>query len=65
VYAPSLTKIAEQAAAEMKIGPGGSTTGGKKEGSGFTDEKNPNIKKPGDKVKPGPSGKVGEGDEKK
>jgi len=61
VYVPSLTKAAAEAAKEMRdakiIRSFNSTVGGT-DGSGFLDEKNPNIKKPADNVKKGPSGKI-------
>jgi len=58
-YSPSLTSAATQAAREMweAAAPGRAT-----EGDGFTDEKNPSVKRPGKDVKPGPSGKVGQGE---
>jgi hypothetical protein len=56
-YLPSLTQAATQAAREMweGVAPGRAA-----EGEGFTDEKNPNIKRPSPVVKPGPTGKVSE-----
>jgi hypothetical protein len=74
VYVPSLTQAAAEAAREMRdsrilqpLGDGRTPPGGaegKTETSGFLDEKNPSVKKPGDKVKPGPGGKVGKDDDK-
>jgi hypothetical protein len=73
VYVPSFSKAAEEAAREIKgsaIVPqaGEKLRGGGSEdnngASGFTDERNPNVKSPGSKVKPGPGGKVGKDDDK-
>lgn len=67
VYVPSVSNAAASTAREieeadlLKSVDDGKTK--KPDGSGFTDEKNKNIKKPGDSVKPGPSGKVGGEDE--
>ena len=73
VYMPSVTAAAQEAADQMhdaKILPepgskhSGRGTGSNGESSGFTDERNPNVKKPGGTVKPGPTGKVGKDDDK-
>jgi len=59
VYAPSLTEAAAKAAREMReadlLRP--SAEGGPE---GFTDEKDRDVKRPGEEVKPGPTGKVSE-----
>lgn len=66
VYVPSMTNAAAQAAQEMRdatilqpAGPAGPAAGANtaKPGSGFTDEGNPNVQRPGKDVRPGPSGK--------
>ncbi len=68
VYAPSATKAATEAAREMahdlllRSGKGVPAQG--PDSSGFKDEKNPNVKRPGGTVKPGPSGKVGKDEDK-
>lgn len=62
VYVPSASKAAAEAAREMRnsIFPGKVPAEGKVgDSSGFTDEKNPNVKRPGSTVKPGPTGKIG------
>jgi hypothetical protein len=65
VYVPSLTNAAASTAQEMMdakiLQPVGSSGSGKPDaGSGFTDENNPNIKRPSATSKPGPTGKVGD-----
>lgn len=71
VYVPSLTNAAAATAkdmAESKIlqpvnpgaAPGGSGSTRTPGGSGFTDENNPNIKRPSPGSRPGPTGKVGD-----
>jgi hypothetical protein len=61
VYIPSASKAAADTAKEMKgakiIRVFEGSVGGT-DGSGFTDEKNPNIRRPSEKTKPGPSGKI-------
>ena len=74
VYVPSMTNVAAGAAQDMKnakllqdiqiTGPGVAPPGGTGgTESGFTDETNPNIKRPGTTTKPGPTGKVGDANE--
>jgi len=66
VYVPSFTKAASEFSKMMKDarivqdGQGGD----KPETSGFLDEKNTGVKRPGTTVKPGPTGKVGKDDDK-
>jgi hypothetical protein len=68
VYVPSLTNAAARTREDMRksrivqpIDTRGKATG-KAAGKprGFTDENNPNIKRPGATTKPGPTGKVGD-----
>jgi hypothetical protein len=73
VYVPSMTNAAAKSSREMDesqivqpITDGSSKPTGvtppresEKVGSGFRDQKNPNIPRPGKEVKPGPSGKIG------
>ena len=56
VYAPSLTDKAAQAGREMREGQ--ILQPAKDKASGFTDKEDADIKRPGDKVKEGPTGKV-------
>lgn len=70
VYVPSLSNAAAKTARDMLDGTilqpiddgtgrrPGSEDGGKKPSSGFTDEDNPAVKRPGSDAKPGPSGKI-------
>ena len=62
VYVPSLTDAAASAAREMMdskiLQPVDSGVGKPDAGSGFTDEQNPNIKRPAPGTQPGPTGKV-------
>jgi hypothetical protein len=69
VYIPSASKAAAQVAKEMQDGTiiqpiddkhSGTSTTEDSGSSGFTDENNPNIKKPNPTTKPGPTGKVGD-----
>jgi hypothetical protein len=75
VYIPSVSRAATEAAREMKdarLLPGDPTAlpadgerSGKNGGtSGFRDEKNPAIRRPGDAVRPGSSGRVGKDEDK-
>ena len=63
VYLPSLSKAAGDAAREALENPkeGGP---GNKSGSGFKDEKNPDVKRPSGTIKPGPSGKTEKDEDK-
>jgi hypothetical protein len=65
VYVPSLTNVAASTAQEIMdakiLQPGDNGSGKKPDaGSGFTDEKNPEIKRPTTSTRPGPTGKVGD-----
>jgi hypothetical protein len=75
VYVPSVSRAATEAAREMKearLLPGdtpsqqadGERSGRNGGTSGFRDEKNPAIRRPGDTVRPGSTGKVGKDEDK-
>jgi hypothetical protein len=65
VYMPSAGRHARAAALEMEeLGRKDASTGVGPSGSGFKDESNSNVKRPGATVKQGPSGKVGKDDDR-